>query len=74
MIKALSELSDLELMTLRKRVTHRMALRDSDLYVLVQIATEYVQRGYGASGLCHLDKPTPWGVYADVKSSDDDEE
>ena len=66
----LRDLTDLELMTLRKRVTYHEALKDNDLYVLVQVAKEYIRRGYGASGLWHLDTYTP----GDFRPPDDDEE
>jgi hypothetical protein len=64
----LQDLTDLELMTLRKRVTYHEALKDNDLYVLVQVAKEYIRREYGASGLWHLDDYTP----ADLKPSGDE--
>ena len=66
----LRDLTDLELMTLRKRVTYHEALKDNDLYVLVQVAKEYIRRGYGISGLWYLDTYTP----GEFKPSGDGEE
>ena len=66
----LRDLTDLELMTLRKRVTYHEELKDNDLYVLVQVVKEYIRRGYGASDLWHLDTYNP----GDFRPPDDDEE
>ena len=51
----LRELSDMELMEVRKSATGKTALDDDDLRAIAATAAEYVRRGYGVSGLWHLD-------------------
>jgi len=65
----LQDLTDEELVILRREVTSHIELKDHHIYLIVQIAREYIQRGYGASGLWHLDAP----AYTKSKQPDDDE-
>ena len=61
---AIQELSDLELMELRKLATNKTSLRDHDLHMIATIAAEYVRRGCGVSDLFHLDVPDRRGFGA----------
>jgi len=65
----LQDLTDEELVILRREVTSHIELKDHHIYLIVQIAREYIQRGYGASGLWYLDAP----AYTKSKQPDDDE-
>jgi len=53
----LHELSDLELMQLRKLATNKASPHARDFETIAIIAAEYVRRGYGVTGLSHLDLP-----------------